>query len=276
MTNVPYSVLNLLPHNQEIHSKIVSGFLDNKVVGFIQATGTGKTFVTLQYILENPDKQFLFITPYQSIIEHINEIIKSYNLRIYNLQLINYQTLITKNDQELARYKFDYLVLDEFQHLGAPVWGAKIDSLISSHQEAKILGMTAYTIRDRGTIYERDMALPSGDELFSDNIVARYDLVDAILDGVLPTPRYKSTHLNLLEYINKVIDKLGNKEEYADYIKKLEKAKLKVNNRDDSQTRSGCDFIINFLKKICNFPAYDIFCQSIYDIITVNQRFRLK
>lgn len=47
-------------------------------------------------------------------------------------------------------------------------------------------------------------------------------------------------------------------------------------NRDDSQTRSGCDFIINFLKKICNFPAYDIFCQSIYDIITVNQRFRLK
>ena len=54
--------------------------------------------------------------------------------------------------------------------------------------------MTAYTVRDRGTIYERDMANPETNEIFSNKIVSRYDLCDAILDGVLPEPIYRTAH----------------------------------------------------------------------------------
>ena len=243
MVDIPYDILNLLPHNQEISKMIKEGLSKERIVAFIQATGTGKTFNILQLILENPDKKFLYITPYNSIIEYINEIIKEYNLNINNLKFTNYQTLINKNDLELSKLEFDYLVLDEFQHLGAPVWGAVIDKLISFHSNSKIIGMTAYTIRDRGTIYERDMALPEGDELFSDKVVARYDLIDAILDEVLPTPRYKSTHYNLNEYIDIVINRLNKHKEYQDYVDKLTKAKTNINNNQDAQK-----LIINNIK----------------------------
>ena len=77
--------------------------------------------------------------------------------------------------------------------------GRKIDNIVNTHKDMKIFGMTAYTVRDRGTVYERDMALEGGDELFSDKIVSRYDLVDAMCDGVLPIPNYKSTYLTLMQ-----------------------------------------------------------------------------
>lgn len=43
--------------------------------------------------------------------------------------------------------------------------------------------MTAYTVRDRGTPYERDMANPETNELFSEKICNRYDICDGILDA---------------------------------------------------------------------------------------------
>ena len=61
--------------------------------------------------------------------------------------------------------------------------------------------MTAYTVRDRGTAYERDIALAGGNELFSDKIVSTYDIYDAMCDGVLPIPNYKSAYLNLINEI---------------------------------------------------------------------------
>jgi hypothetical protein len=52
------------------------------------------------------------------------------------------------------------------------------------------------------------MAEDNGNELFSDKIVSRYDLVDAILDGVLPVPVYKSAYINLLDYVTRLEDKV--------------------------------------------------------------------
>ena len=57
--------------------------------------------------------------------------------------------------------------------------------------------MTAYTVRDRGTEFERDMANPEGKELFSNKIVSTYDLPDAMIDGVLPLPIYRSAYTQL-------------------------------------------------------------------------------
>ena len=41
-----------------------------------------------------------------------------------------------------------------------------IDKFKPTHSNIKVLGMTAYTVRDRNTPYERDMANPETDELF--------------------------------------------------------------------------------------------------------------
>ena len=103
------------------------------------------------------------------------------------------------------------LILDEFHHIGAPVWGEAVNKVINSHKDLLIFGMSAYSVRDRGTQYERDMAEDNGTELFSDKIVSRYELVDAILDGVLPVPIYKSAYINLLDYVTKLEDKVNKK-----------------------------------------------------------------
>ena len=60
--------------------------------------------------------------------------------------------------EELEKINVDMLILDEFHHIGAPVWGEAVQRVIDSHEDLLIFGMSAYSVRDRNTQYERDMA----------------------------------------------------------------------------------------------------------------------
>lgn len=199
------SKINLYPHNKAGYTKVKEAYdSGERVVGIVHATGTGKTYISLKLCLDNPTMKTLFVVPSNAIIEHIKETIVECGLSLEkdfpNLQFCTYQSLSQKSDEDLAKLDVDMLILDEFHHIGAPVWGEKVDTIVNTHPKMKVFGMTAYTVRDRGTSYERDMALSGGNELFSDKIVSTYDLVDAMCDGVLPIPNYKSAYLNLLGY----------------------------------------------------------------------------
>ncbi len=208
------NILNLYPHNIEIYDKVKHAYLSGEdIVGILQATGTGKTYLGLQLALDNKNKKIVYVTPYKSIIEHIKEIIDSnpyldFEKDFSHVKFINYNTLNTLSDEELQDLDLDMLILDEFHHIGAPVWGSKIEKIIDSHNNLKVFGMSAYSVRDRGTSLERDMALPGGNEIFSDKIVSNYDLVDAMLDGVLPFPIYKSAYIRLLQLEEMLEDKV--------------------------------------------------------------------
>lgn len=208
------NVLGLYKHNQKSYQKVKNAFDSGEnVVGIIHATGTGKSFNALQLAYDNPDKKIIYVTPYNSIIEHIFEIIDNnpdldYVRDFKHMRFMTYSSLANMSDEELKELGVDMLILDEFHHIGAPVWGEAVQKVIDSHENLKIFGMSAYSVRDRGTKYERDMAEDNGNELFSDKIVSRYDLVDAILDGVLPVPVYKSAYINLLEYVTRLEDKV--------------------------------------------------------------------
>lgn len=214
MTN---NVLGLYKHNQDSYKKVKNAFdSGEKVVGIIHATGTGKSYNALQLAYDNPDKRIIYVTPYNSIIEHVKEIINNnpnvdINKDFKHVQFMTYASLANMSDAELEELGVDMLILDEFHHIGAPVWGDAVQKVINSHKDLRIFGMSAYSIRDRGTQYERDMAEDNGTELFSDKIVSRYDLVDAILDGVLPVPVYKSAYINLLNYVEELENKCNKK-----------------------------------------------------------------
>ena len=229
--------LNLYEHNRESYEKINEAFSSGeKVVGIVHATGTGKSYNALQLALDNPDKKITIIAPHNSILEHIEEIIKesglSFERDFPNLTLMNYQSLVNLSRNELATLSIDILVLDEFHHIGAPVWGERVNELIKTHPDLEILGMSAYTIRDRGTVYERDMANPDGGELFSSKIVSRYDIPDAMLDGVLPIVVYRSAYIKLMGTLEALEEKVENKkcskEEKELYDKLLKDAKRKI------------------------------------------------
>lgn len=197
------NILGLYDHNLESYQKIKQAFdSGEKIVGIIHATGTGKTLNALQLALDNKDKNIIFFTPYNSIIEHIKEVIgENTDVDIIkdfdHVKFMNYASLVNMTPKELQELDIDMMILDEFHHIGAPVWGDRIETVLDAHPELLIFGMSAYSIRDRGSAYERDLAEPNSDELFSDKIVSTYDLVDAMLDGVLPVPIYKGAHLDL-------------------------------------------------------------------------------
>ena len=234
-----YKLLGLYDHNIESYEKIVESFEKENIVGIVHATGTGKSYNVLQLALDNKDKKIIYITPSNGIIEHLKKIINdNQNLDLKrdfpNLEFRTYQSLINLSKEELSNLPCELLILDEFHHLGAPVWGSRINTLIETHENIKVLGMTAYTIRDRNTPYERDMANPDTNELFSNKIVSRYDLCNAMLEGLLPKPIYKTAYTNLLEieeHLESKINKLPQEStEYKEYMLILRNIKRRIND----------------------------------------------
>ena len=202
--------LKLYNHNKETYKKIEDAYKSGEnVVGIVHATGTGKSYLGLNLAYNNQKKKIVYLVPSNGIIEHLENIIKESNLSVKkdfaNVEFRTYQSLINLSFEEIENINCDLLILDEFHHLGAPVWEDRTKTLIETHPNMKVFGMTAYTIRNRNRSYERDMANPETDELFSNKIVSRYDISDAIIDGVLPQKVvYKTSAVGLEEILKKL------------------------------------------------------------------------
>ena len=271
MEKISFNMLNLFPHNKVSYRKIKKSFSDGeKFVAIVHATGTGKNYNFLQLLLDNLFKKFVFVTPFNSIIEHVSLLIDELKLEypelnFDNVKFYTYNAIASMSDEELEKMELDYLVLDEFHHIGAPKWGESVDKIINYHEDIKVLGMSAYTIRDRGTIYERDMVESGSNELFADKVVSRYDLVDAMIDGVLPVPTYRSTHVNLENLIQKIERKVNrnilSEKEYAEIVSKLNNAKKIINGKNEAKEL--------FLKNIKNNGKYIYFC-PVNSVLNVN------
>ncbi len=214
MINDEFQTIGLYEHNVESYKKVKKAFeAGQDVVGIVHATGTGKSYNALQLAYDNKDKKIIYVVPSIGIIEHIKKIIDDNpNLDMKrdfpNLEFRTYQSFISLDKKEIENIPCDLLILDEFHHIGAPVWGARINTMIETHPNAKVFGMTAYTVRDRGTSYERDMSDSDTNELFSRKIESRYDLCDAMIDGVLPKPVYKSAYINLIGLESKLEERV--------------------------------------------------------------------
>ena len=234
MTNI----LDLYEHNIETFEKVKNTFENGESrVAILQATGTGKSYVSLRLAYEYKNKKVLYISPSEAIIEHLKNIINnnsnlSLEKNFPNLEFRTYQSLINLSREELSKLDVNLLITDELHHLGAPVWGKRINDIVETHPNMLLFGLSAYTVRDRGTIYERDMTNPETEELFSGKVVSNYDLCDAMIDGVLPKPVYKSAYTKLLSLTNELEDILSKekltKKEYEEIKRLLEDTKRQI------------------------------------------------
>ena len=237
-----YNKLKLYEHNIRSYEKVKKQFKNDNIAAIVHATGTGKSFNALQLALDNKDKKIIYVVPYGSIIEHEKELIEQ-NEKVSlandfpNLEFRTYQNFVNMSRDEISELEVDLLILDEFHHIGAPVWGQRINTLIETHNDLQIFGMTAYTVRDRGTSYERDMTNPETDELFSNKVVSNYDLCDAMIDEVLPKPNYKSGYVFLektCEYLETKINSLNpNSKDYQELTPLLKDLKKRVHEASD-------------------------------------------
>lgn len=88
------------------------------------------------------------------------------------------------SEEELRDIKADYIVLDEFHRCGAAAWGKGVARLLAHLPKAKLLGLSATSVRYLDN--RRDMS----DELFEGNVASEMTLGEAIVKGILPSPVY--------------------------------------------------------------------------------------
>ena len=240
--NTEKNKLELYKHNKIAYEKLVERLKVSNKTCIIHPTGTGKSYIELKLMIDNPNKKFLHITSYKSNKERFDSnVIKYTNVSQYESYI--YRGLSTKNKDINKLVGYDFIILDEFHRIGAKVWGKNVNKIINNNPNAKIIGFSATPIRyldidENGN--KRDMS----DEFFENDIASEMSLKDAILNGVLPIPNYIYGIIDIV----KILD-----ENCSNFDKN---AKLNIQNEFDSVRKLMNEYLISN-------GRYIIFCRNI-------------
>ncbi len=227
--------LILREHNFATYQQL-EGLFERGVqkVGLVQATGTGKSFIALQWLFDNclmrGDKNILYLTSMQPIIENFKSSMAEVGLdekAFPNLETEIYAGLMRKG-AELSK-KYDFIILDEFHRVGAEKWGGAVKTILQANPDAQVLGLSATPIRflDDG----RDMA----QELFGDNVVEGMNLCEAVESGVLPKAKYLMGVYSYAEDIKNIEGKISQNrgvQRRQKLLNWIDKARRKIENSD--------------------------------------------
>lgn len=160
--------IELYPHNEAAYRAIEAGFLQHRIGAVVQATGTGKSFLIARYLLAHATDRILVIAPNRTILDEIRRAAgKSAQKTRREEKKINSEPapyphpeppVIYCTFQALARsrgktaFEVDHILIDEFHHSGAEVWGDALREVIEANPSARVLGTSATPVRPEGMI----------------------------------------------------------------------------------------------------------------------------
>lgn len=251
---------DLKPHNVETIKNILEIYKTSNKCCAIQATGTGKTFLILRLleIYNDEGKSAVIFAPNREIIKQTKKRMKKFGLN--NATFYTYQKLARMTDEEISAMEFDLIVCDELHRTGAKTWGQKFETLVNSHPDSKVFGVTATPLRCADG---RDMA----EEYFDGNKACDISLAEALVREIIPVmPLYVSALYTFEEEYQNMSDKIekGNNsvEEKVELQKELLAAKQQL------EKANGVPEIIK--KYITNYDGkYLVFCKDkkhLYDM----------
>lgn len=119
-------MIELYEHNQQTYKNLIRLFESNNRVACVQPTGTGKSFIMLKLIEDNPGKRFLITSPSVYIFEQIRDCAAENGVDISSCEFYTYQRIVYMSDEDIKSIKADYIFLDEFHRLGSPKWGGGV------------------------------------------------------------------------------------------------------------------------------------------------------
>lgn len=177
--------LKLYKHNEEAYEKAVNLLDSIGKACIIHPTGTGKSFIAMKLCLSYPEKQFCWLSPSKYIFSTQIDNLEGQGIEAPgNINYVTYQSLHRMEEFEIETLAPDYIILDEFHRCGAEMWGFGVNRLLKKYPKAKVLGLSATSIRYLDN--QRDMAK----ELFSNAVASEMTLGKAIVLGILKEPRY--------------------------------------------------------------------------------------
>lgn len=258
--------LGLQQHQQEAYTAITNAYKIRNKASVVIPTGCGKSFISLQLMIDNKDKNILFMAPTNAIKDQMYRYIAKYiageeptterpakmiaEEQFPNLRIILYPSLLRMKNEIMENLNPDIIIMDELHRTGADKWGEKIDDLINMNPNAKILGLTATPDRmdDKNIV----------DDLFSGNVDYELTLVDAIQKGIVQTPNYVKCDYSLrdsLESIKTAIEQCSNPQTKKELQERYDKMRRIVEHAEGIPAL----FAKNMTKKD---GKYIVFCKD--------------
>jgi superfamily II DNA or RNA helicase len=253
--------LELVAHNKLTNSKINNLFKTSNKVAVIQATGTGKSYLIGQSLIDNISIQCLVLAPSTYILKQQKKLLPWLDNVIY----MTYAKAAKYTFKQWQQLNAQFIVMDEFHRAGADTWGKGVQLLIKSQPKANYLGTTATHIRFL------DSARNMADELFDNVIANELSLQDAIAKEILPSPFYVSALYQLKETITDYKQQISA-------CKATEIDKEKSNDELDKllvnwEASSGVPDIFNKHLKNIN-GKFIIFCESVEHLDDMSEQVR--
>lgn len=189
---VRWMVLHLFEHNARAYQAVAAMLEQYGKAAVVHPTGTGKSYIAFKLIEDHPDAAYLWLSPSEYIfktqLENLQKQAPDFSLG--NVRFATYAKLLFCTEEQLAEIAAlhpAYIIMDEFHRAGAERWGERVQKLLALCPDAKLLGLTATNVRYLDN--NRDMA----EELFDGRIASEMTLGEAIVRGILPTPKYVTT-----------------------------------------------------------------------------------
>lgn len=189
---VRWMVLHLFEHNARAYQAAAAMLEQYGKAAVVHPTGTGKSYIAFKLIEDHPDAAFLWLSPSEYIfrtqLENLQK--QASDFPLGNVRFATYARLLFCTEEQLAEIAAlhpAYIIMDEFHRAGAERWGERVRELLELCPDAKLLGLTATSIRYLDN--NRDMA----EELFDGHIASEMTLGEAIVRGILPAPKYVTT-----------------------------------------------------------------------------------
>ena len=241
--NISFNDDILYEHNQQPYIKLVDAIEKNGKGCAVHATGTGKMYLAIKWLNDNPDEPFVYIAPTNVILnKFVDNLIEVYfpdkadklkklaledeikyleqNLG-FDLHLYTYAKINRMSTEEMEKVNASHIVLDEFHRCGADKWGKSVNEFLRINSNAKVMGLSATPIRPSDG---KNMV----EEMFDGKMASELTLVDALEQGILPLPVMINAIYSFEDEIVSLESQLANKKYDIEKKKEIDKTLKQV------------------------------------------------
>ncbi|WP_370861024.1 Helicase associated domain protein [Parabacteroides faecis] len=244
--------VELFSHNEAAYRAIEEGFKTNRIGAVVQATGTGKSYLIARYIVNHSADDILVVAPNVTIIDEIKKAIGR------TMPQVTYRTFqaLVLNRENAGKLKADHIIIDEFHHFGAEVWGKAVQEVIDLNPDARVLGMSATPIRP-------EEMLDTVEVYFKGNLFHELSLSMAWYYKILPVPVLVQSVFDLNNQLDKV-QRILNRSDCTSERRKRIQDKIDFARLDFRGSLSASELIRRYLPK--EVKKMLVFCKDKEDL----------